>query len=429
MKSNMCSVAKEAPADELGSHMKAQNGHSINCEVKNMAEKEQALVAVTGDIIEMETDNGMLVIDNIMGHTYGFLGHKNPVLTAIDGMSAFGLKKTLEAHNNGDGVWQGYMDDKVLFRQMVRLGIIYQNAGRWHINQQMVEFVGEEIIQEWNSHNIQCTYTETGDSKHALNKLRFLVRKRKEWEQNKKFEPPKQGTYFWYKQNIVSAELVEIPILPITREMIRQIFTAKRTPKFMKEPLEDESIFKCRMKTDETEYITVYRGALYSKKKSDYVWTAQLLKKLSKKKPGHKPENKHDTMGQLDCYGNPVNRFAWQPSRQEVFTEITGADLLNEKIRNSRNSTGAFDEAVDSKEDDNNPLDMKETREVQKRLRKDRNVPVVTDEERDARQEDNRRARDNLYRYKQKQAQKAQDDRDELQRTYDEAFDRLGYGK
>jgi len=94
--------------------------------------------------------------------------------------------------------------------------------------------------------------------------------------------------------------------------------------------------------------------------------------------------------------------MVWQPSRAEVYTEITGGDLLNEKIRNSRIKAADPTQAPE---------------------------PIVTPEEIEARSEDNRRARDNLYRYKQKQAQKAQDDRDELQRTYDEAFDRLGYGK
>ena len=401
MKSNMCSVAKEGPADDLGNTGKAQDGQSNVSEVENMEQNmENGLVEIHGDIIELETDNGMLVIDNITGHTYGFVGHKTPVLTAIDGKTAFGIKKEMEAHNNGDGVWQGYMDDKDMFRQLVRLGIIYNNNKRWHINQHIVEFVGDEIIQDWNCNGKTLIdlgidengnkthresnfvgYTETGDTQHAINKQRYLSRKKKEnLMRYKETHPAPRGSYFWYKENLVSAEIMEKA----------EDLNAK----------EDVDIICLHYKDGSFGTVNLYRVAKHSKKQTDYVWSAKLIYRLVDQ--GLRNSQRHDTEGQKDCYGKPVNPMVWQPSRAEVYTEITGGDLLNEKIRNSRIKAADPTQAPE---------------------------PIVTPEEIEARSEDNRRARDNLYRYKQKQAQKAQDDRDELQKLYDEAFDRLWYGK
>ncbi len=345
--------------------------------------------------IEIETDNGVLIIMD--GHTYGFLGHKAPVLATVDGMSAFTLKKQIETHNNGDGVWQGYMDDKDLFRQLVRIGIIFQNAGRWHINQSMITMVDDEIIMDWNcnaktmvdmgvdengnrTHKETCFtgYTETGDTLHAINKLRYLSRKKKEnLSRYKEKHPAQKGSYFWLKDNILSCEYAEDD----------------------KQQLCDKFVFKTQYKDNSTEYISMFTGACFSLKQTEYVWTAKYLHRLAEQ--SLRNTQRHETQGQMDCYGKPVNPCVWQPSRQEVFTEVTGADLFNEKIRNVRNRTINPEQAPE---------------------------PPVTEEDRGALLELRQQARDQIHRYREQQKEKAVDNRTETEKEYDDAFDKI-FGK
>ncbi len=341
--------------------------------------------------IELETDNGVLIIMD--GHVYGFIGHKSPVLATIDGKSAFGLKKALEEHYNDDGVWQGYMADKETFTSLVRLGVVYNNGGKWHINQNMVAFIGDEIIRDWNCtgktlinigidengnkihrENNFAGYTETGDTLHAINKLRYHCRKKQEnLGRYKEAHPAKKGSYFWLKDNIAHCEYTEDD-----------------------KQLCDKFVFKTQYKDNSTEYLSMFKGAVFSLKQTEYVWIAKYLHRLAEQ--SRRNSQRHNTEGQIDCYGKPVNPMVWQPSRTEVYTEITGADIFNEKIRNSRNNK-------------NSPEDSPE--------------PLVTDEDRKTILELRQQARDQIYRYREAQKKQETDNRTEEEKLYDSAFDKI----
>ena len=358
------------------------------------------LVEIRGDSIEMETDNGILIIQS--GHTFGFVGHKHPVLASIDGQSTYALKKQIETHNDGYGNWQGFMDNKQMFTSLVRLGILYNNNKRWHINQDMIVFTDEESIHDWNSNSKPMIYTGVdertgsriftentwsgvtciGDPKHALNKLHYLSRKKKEnLIRYKTNHPAPKGSYFWLKQNIKSCEYAKPD-----------------------KQLCDKFIFKVTYKDDNTEYISMYKGAVYSSQQKDYIYTAKYLYRLAEQ--SRRTGQKHETYYQKDAQGKYVNPMVWQPSRQEVYTELTGADILNSKIRESRGG--------------------------RKICPKRKPEPIITDEEKTMIKEDRERARNRIYKYKQqktKQKKNAHDNRTDTEKLYDQVFDRLGYKK
>ncbi|MBU4502465.1 MAG: hypothetical protein KKA79_07750, partial [Nanoarchaeota archaeon] len=220
-------------------------------------------------------------------------------------------------------------------------------------------------------------YTCVGDPRHAINKLHYMSRKKQEnFRTFRSVRAPQPGEYFWFKEHIKHCEYAE-----------------------PEKQLKDKFVFKAQHEDGFIEYFSFYKNAIFSKQQKDYIWSAKYLHNLAEK--SLRNSQRHDTQGQRDCYGYPVNRFVWQPTREEVFTEITGADLFNEKIRNSRNRKTS-------------PEDTPE--------------PIVTDEDRETLRILHQQARDQIYRYREAQKDLETDNRTDLEKTYNGIFDKI-YGR